>query len=164
MNLSEAKQILNKSGYLLKESETPKLSFKVISATVNVNEDDYEYGEGAHYTEYSLDIVDQEFDNLFDLLEKLNKDLYSIDKPIVFGGESKNGILDLQGALTVNENCVPADDVEIEQWKKGEKQLYSSLVVVKIRCCELTPIREDVIKHIVNNSNNSNTKYKIEFN
>lgn len=164
MNLNEAKQILNKSGYLLKESETPKLSFKVLRATVDVYEDDYKEGKGEHYTTgYSLDIVDQEFDNIFDLLKKLNEDLYSIDNPIVFSGESKNGILDLQGALTVDENCVPADDFEIEQWKKGEKQLYSSLIEVKIRCCELTPIREDAIKHIIDNSNNSNTKYKIEF-
>ena len=163
MTINEAKHILNKNGYLLNESATPKLSFKVLSATVNVNEDDYKEGEGKYYTEYSLDIVDQEFDNLVDLLEKLNEDLYSTDKPIVFGGESKNGILDLQGALIVNENCIPADDFEIEQWKKGEKQLYSSLVEVKIRCCELSPIKGNVIKSLVTNSNNSNTKYKIEF-
>ena len=163
MNLNEAAQILNKSGYLLKESEIPEISYRVLSATVDVYEDDYKEGKGKHYTKYSLDIVNQEFKYVYEFLIKLNEELYSTDNPIVFSGETKDGILDIQGTLIVDENRVPADDFEIEQWKKGEKKLYYSLIKVKIRCCELTPIRGDRIENLVHNANVLYREYKIEF-
>lgn len=157
MKLNEAKQILNKSGYLLKEDKQTIISFKVVSATVDVYEDDYNEGEGKHYTSYTLDIAGEEFDNLDDLQKQLNDNLYSYDNPVVFGGEYKDGYLKLVGGLTVDENCLPADEDEIEDWKNGVKDLYSSIIEVKIRCCELTKMPSSTVKDMVEKS-----KYKID--
>ena len=89
-------------------------------AYVEVDEDDYEQGEGAFVNGWDFEIGTQ-----FGTAQELIDDIFERE-PIFFNDINNYVVLDgsLQTDVTVNEfNDIPTAE-EVEAWKRGEIQLY----------------------------------------
>lgn len=86
---------------------------------VTVAEDTYEGGEGKVVNEYYND-VNKTFDSAEEMFKYINDNIiYSEEKFTLFEGR-------LETDLLVDKDQSPASESEIEEWEKGEKELFSA--------------------------------------
>lgn len=127
--------------------------FTFKSCEVEVYEDDYEGGEGAFVNAWDL----KEYDGLrFNSLQEVitfiaNKGIYSKDytKPenwSAFEYNDKDGVLRLDTDVLVDRENYPADDSDIERWKKGEVKLYNAHYNVYVLCEYTAVVPKDAIE------------------
>lgn len=127
--------------------------FTLESCNVEVYEDSYEDGEGAFVNARDLKEYDgTRFNSLQEVISLIAKrDIYNDDyiKPenwMAFEYDDKNGTLRLDTDVLVDVDNYPADDSDIEQWKRGELKLYNAHYNVYVRCEYTAVVPKDAIE------------------
>lgn len=127
--------------------------FTLKSCNVEVHEDDYEGGEGAFVNAWDLKEYDgMRFNSLQEVINLIaNRGIYNKDytKPenwMAFEYDDKDGTLRLDTDVLVDVDNHPADDSDIESWKKGEKELYNAHYYVYVRCEYTAVVPKDAIE------------------
>ena len=146
-SMSKKKESLSKVTENIKSAE-----FTIVGGFVDVNEDDYEDGEGKHYKTYSLKDISMQGNSYKSISELLSdiaehgiyEDRYA-NPDNWLASEYQNGVLRIETDVTTDENDFPASDDEIERWKQGEKILYSAHWAIKIRCIYTDVIPMDIL-------------------
>lgn len=147
-SMGKKKESLNK---VAESIDGAVFTFK--SCEVEVHEDSYEDGEGAFVNAWDL----KEYDGLrFNSLQEVitfiaDKGIYSKDytKPenwMAFEYRDEDGILRLDTDVLVDRENYPADDNDIERWKKGELKLYNAHYNVYVRCEYTAVVPKDAIE------------------
>lgn len=128
-------------------------SFTLKSCNVEVHEDSYEDGEGAFVNAWDLNVyAGMRFNSLQEVIELIaNRGIYSKDyiKPenwMAFEYDDKEGTLRLDTDVLVDAESNPADDSDIERWKKGEVKLYNAHYFVYVRCEYTAVVPKDAIE------------------
>lgn len=135
----------------------PKYKYKTVftlkSCNVEVHEDNYEHGEGNFVNSWNL----KEYNGLrFKSLQAIinlvaSEGIYNEDytKPEnwMLCGYDEDGIIRLDTDVLVNQDNYPADDNEIESWKKGEVKLYNAHYFVYVRCEYIKVVpKKDIVR------------------
>lgn len=127
--------------------------FTLKSCNVEVHEDSYEDGEGAFVNAWDLKKYDgMRFNSLQEVIDLIaNRGIYNKDytKPenwMAFEYDDKDGTLRLDTDVLVDVDNHPADDSDIERWKKGEVELYNAHYYVYVRCEYTAVVPKDAIE------------------
>lgn len=127
--------------------------FTLKSCNVEVHEDSYEDGEGAFVNSWDLnEYAGMRFNSLQEVIDLIaNRGIYNKDytKPenwMAFEYDDKDGTLRLDTDVLVDVNTHPADDSDIEKWKKGEVELYNAHYYVYVRCEYTAVVPKDAIE------------------
>lgn len=127
--------------------------FTLKSCNVEVHEDSYEDGEGAFVNAWDLnEYAGMRFNSLQEVIDLIaNRGIYSKDytKPenwMAFEYDDKDGTLRLDTDVLVDAETHPADDNDIEKWKKGEVELYNAHYYVYVRCEYTAVVPKDAIE------------------
>lgn len=127
--------------------------FTLKSCNVEVHEDSYEDGEGAFVNAWDLKEYDgMRFNSLQEVIDLIaNRGIYNKDytKPenwMAFEYDDKDGTLRLDTDVLVDVDNHPADDSDIERWKKGEVELYNAHYYVYVRCEYTAVVPKDAIE------------------
>lgn len=127
--------------------------FTLKSCNVEVHEDSYEDGEGAFVNAWDLKEYDgMRFNSLQEVIDLIaNRGIYNKDytKPenwMAFEYDDKDGTLRLDTDVLVDVDSHPADDSDIERWKKGEVELYNAHYYVYVRCEYTAVVPKDAIE------------------
>lgn len=127
--------------------------FTLKSCNVEVHEDSYEDGEGAFVNAWDLKEYDgMRFNSLQEVIDLIaNRGIYNKDytKPenwMAFEYDDKDGTLRLDTDVLVDVDNHPADDNDIERWKKGEVELYNAHYYVYVRCEYTAVVPKDAIE------------------
>jgi hypothetical protein len=128
----------------------------------DVYEDSYEDGEGKHVNSFN-DVVNKTFDSPESLFEYIhNKVLYkdlSLNDYVVSGdGRISTSI------LVDEENSPFISDTELEEWKKGNKQLYTANYGFNISLVNRKIPTEDELSSLLGVSFAKGGKVKNDFN
>lgn len=128
-------------------------SFTLKSCNVEVHEDSYEDGEGAFVNSWDLnEYAGMRFNSLQEVIDLIaNRGIYNKDytKPenwMAFEYDDKDGTLRLDTDVLVDADTHPADDSDIEKWKKGEVELYNAHYYVYVRCEYTAVVPKDAIE------------------
>lgn len=128
--------------------------FTLKSCNVEVHEDSYEDGEGAFVNAWDdlKEYAGVQYRSLQKVIELIaNRSIYNKDytKPenwLAFEYDDKDGTLRLDTDVLVDVENRPADDSDIERWKKGEVELYNAHYSVYVRCEYTAVVPKDAIE------------------
>jgi len=101
---------------------------RVDSVSIDVYEDSYEEGEGKNVNSYSRNELEGKILNPNQLVKFLHDELYTSDEPTNYS------ILDnaIFTSQLVDEDGSKASESEIDQWKKGNLNLYSENIRIGV--------------------------------
>lgn len=124
--------------------DSPQKIYRIKSLSTDVYEDDWEDGEGEHVNSWSgSDVLGRkmykEFSSLGDILKMLNdeylyiwKDADNIKNWAIFDDPDLKDEIRFDCDTTVDVDNSPADESDIESWKKGKKKLFNAHSVLYV--------------------------------